>query len=171
MVFKAVCVLRANSASADQAQQKDENSSALESAGTIIFEQEGEGSEVKVTGEITGLDEGKHGFHIHEFGDTTNGCLSAGSHFNPKGQNHGGQDSAERHVGDFGNIDADKDRIAKVNMVDKQISLTGPHSIIGRCLVVHKDEDDLGKGGNPESLKTGNAGPRQYCGIIGITKA
>jgi Cu-Zn family superoxide dismutase len=32
-----------------------------------------------VTGKITGLAAGLHGFHIHEFGDTTNGCMSTGA--------------------------------------------------------------------------------------------
>lgn len=34
-----------------------------------------------------------------------------------------------------------------------------------RTIVVHGGTDDLGKGGTPDSLITGNAGPRPACGM------
>ena len=40
------------------------------------------------------------------------------------------------------------------------IQLSGATSIIGRAIVVHADEDDLGKGGKEDSKTTGHAGAR-----------
>ena len=51
------------------------------------------------------LDEqGKHAFHIHVFGDFTEGFVTAGGIFNPFGRNHGAPDDEERMVGDLGEI-------------------------------------------------------------------
>ncbi|XP_071937835.1 superoxide dismutase [Cu-Zn] [Coffea arabica] len=135
--------------------------------GTIYFTQEGDGP-TTVTGEVSGLKPGLHGFHVHALGDTTNGCLSTGPHFNPGGKEHGAPEDENRHAGDLGNITVGEDGTASFNIVDKQIPLSGPLSVIGRAVVVHGDPDDLGKGGHELSKTTGNAGGRVACGIIGL---
>ncbi|GFO47155.1 superoxide dismutase [Cu-Zn] [Plakobranchus ocellatus] len=61
--------------------------------GTLTFTQEKANDKTIVSGQVKGLTPGLHGFHIHEFGDYSNGCMSAGSHFNPLGKTHGGPDS------------------------------------------------------------------------------
>ena len=37
-------------------------------------------------------------------------------------------------------------------------------------IIVHEDRDDLGLGDDAESLKTGNAGKRLGCGVIGLAE-
>lgn len=86
---------------------------------------------------------------------------------NPKQLNHGAPQDEIRHVGDLGNIKADATGVAKTIFSDNLISLIGSRSIVGRGLIVHQDIDDLGKGGHPDSLKTGNAGARAACAVIG----
>ena len=131
--------------------------------GTILLMQ-APGTPTLIKGTITGLEPGLHGFHIHEFGDMSDGCKSMGGHYNPDGVDHG--DINEGHVGDLGNVTADEDGKASFSIKANRVDLIGDRSVVGRGLVIHEDEDDLGKGGDAESLKTGNAGERLACGVI-----
>jgi len=138
-------------------------------SGSITFSQESSEEPTTIVVNIEGLTPGNHGFHIHVFGDYSNGCISAGGHFNPHGKNHGAPSDEERHVGDLGNITAGEDGKVNVTLQDKLITLQGENSIIGRSVVVHAGEDDLGKGGHDDSLTTGHAGGRVACGVIGFS--
>src|SRR5262245_29956385 len=76
-------------------------------SGKVTFTKAPDG--IKVVADVYGLKPGKHGFHVHEHGD----CggkegEAAGAHFNPTNSRHGGPDSLERHVGDLGNLEADR---------------------------------------------------------------
>ena len=130
--------------------------------------EEDEQYNTKIILKLNNLTPGKHGFHIHKCGDLRRNCDSTCEHYNPFSKHHGGRDDTDRHVGDLGNIEVDENGVCNVIFIDKLVKLSGEYSVIGRAMVIHEDEDDLGKGGNEESLKTGNAGKRISCGIIGI---
>jgi len=144
--------------------------------GAVKFKQK-PGQPTIIKGIVKGLTPGKHGFHIHEFGDLSKGCESAGAHYNPDGVEHGSLQQG--HVGDLGNIIADKSGTARFQIKAERVELS---DVVGRAIVIHADEDDLGKGGidsngniidekvREESLKKGNAGKRIACGVIGIKK-
>ncbi len=131
--------------------------------GTVTFTKSGD--ETKVVADLTGLTPGKHGFHIHEFGECSSpDGKSAGGHFNPTNQPHAGHDVAARHEGDLGNIEADSAGKAHLELTDKNLAMSGENSIIGRGLIVHEKADDL------KTQPTGDAGGRLACGVIGVAK-
>ena len=141
--------------------------------GIVNFYDEGEyGTRIEAI--LRGLRPGKHGFHVHEFGNLQNDCKAACKHYNPYNVTHGGPDSDVHHVGDLGNVVANHDGVAVYCQTLAYVHLNGPHSVVGRSIVVHEDADDLGRGGafgskmRAESLQTGNAGRRLACAVIGI---
>jgi Cu-Zn family superoxide dismutase len=140
--------------------------------GNVKFTEDLDSNQIRIDLNITGLNPNSlHGFHVHEAGDLTDKCTSMCAHFNPYGNNHGCPGMRERHVGDLGNISANNKGYAKYTFYDKVIKLRGTKAnIIGRGLIIHADEDDCGQGDNPESLKTGNAGKRIACAVIGYSK-
>ena len=140
--------------------------------GTVKFSENLLSDTVLISIDIAGLTPNSmHGFHVHEAGDLTDKCESLCAHFNPFNKKHGCPGMKERHVGDLGNLLTDKHGTSKYCMIDNHIKLRGDvANIIGRGLIIHKDIDDCGKGGNEASLKNGNAGKRIACAIIGYSK-
>lgn len=130
--------------------------------GKVVFKKVKEG--VKITANIEGLSPGKHGFHVHEFGDCSGDGSAAGAHFNPTHRQHGGPESADRHVGDLGNLVADEKGYAHYERIDKVISLEGEDSIIGRSIIIHADADDY------KTQPAGASGAKIACGVIEAVK-
>jgi len=131
--------------------------------GEVTFTAESGG--VHVVGSFSGLVYGEHGFHVHEKGDcSAPDGTSAGGHFNPATQPHAAREATARHVGDLGNLKADPYGLARVDFVDKTLSLSGPNSIIGKAVIIHEKADDF------TTQPTGNAGARQACGVIEAAK-
>jgi Cu-Zn family superoxide dismutase len=125
-----------------------------------------EGGAVAIRGIISGLAPGKeHGFHVHEVGDCSlPDFTSAGGHFNPAKDPHGGPKSKARHLGDIPNIEADKDGHASVDVTVKGVTLVdkdgAPTEILGKALVVHAMRDDY------KTQPSGDSGARIACGVI-----
>lgn len=129
-------------------------------SGRVEFIQQGD--LVLVTGTISGLKPGaEHGFHVHEKGDCSSGDgMSAGGHFNPLGKPHA-HGSSERHAGDLPSLRADDKGNARYRAEMDVITVaTGPTSVVGKGLIVHRDPDDY------KTQPTGNSGPRIACAVI-----
>ena len=130
--------------------------------GKLRFTQKADGVELDV--DIKGVDPSSvHGFHIHEIGDcSAKDAKSAGGHYNPTGHKHGSPDKERHHLGDLGNVKADKE-----GMIKEQIMITGAtieegkeFSILNRAVILHAEADDL------KSQPSGAAGARIGCAVI-----
>ena len=117
-----------------------------------------EGKKVVVKAEVSGLAPNqKHGFHIHQYGDCRENGKNAGTHFNPYKAKHGAPHHKEKHLGDLGNLKANKDGLA---FYQKTMKIC-VKKLIGRSVIVHAGTDDL------KSQPSGNSGAYIGCGVIG----
>ncbi len=131
--------------------------------GTVKFEDTDKG--LKVTAELSGVPPGVHGIHIHEFSSCGDQGKAAGDHYNPLNHPHGDTVAIERggaHAGDLGNVVADKDGKASLQIVIPGIKLSeGKLTVAWRAVILHEKRDDFGQ-------PAGNAGGRIGCGEIVI---
>ena len=118
---------------------------------------------VQVRVDVMGVPPGKHGLHIHEYGDCSEGGDAAGGHFNPAGAPHGFLPSdglTRAHPGDLGNVEVGPDGSGTLTALLPGVTLSqGPYSVAGRAIILHEQPDDF-------SQPTGNAGGRFGCGTI-----
>ena len=132
--------------------------------GFVLFTQKD--SHVSIHVEIKGLTPNhKHGFHIHESGDLREGCNSCCAHYNPTNTTHSGLEGG--HSGDLGNIKTDNKGQCGSTIQTNKFTV---QEILGRSIIIHQDEDDLGKGNFDDSHTTGHSGARIACAVIGISK-
>lgn len=130
--------------------------------GKLFLTQPSPTENVTITGILTNVPAGFHGFHVHENGATTDNCADAGGHFNPLNKDHGSPDSDTRHVGDLGNIvSTDSEGLTRIFITDSIITMQQDNiaNILNRAIVIHEDVDDF-------AGESGNAGSRISCGII-----
>jgi superoxide dismutase, Cu-Zn family len=133
--------------------------------GEVLFSSKKGGRATEIKAYFTELPKGKHGFHIHRAGDLRGeGCIGACEHYHrgapcDHGSEPTGQRNQKRHTGDLGNIEQGKQYtyIIYAPLMD----------LFGRSVIVHADEDDLGKGVEEDSKTTGHSGARIGCALIG----
>lgn len=117
---------------------------------------------------LTHLPIGKHGFHIHKAGDLREkNCLGLCEHYDKGRNRHGAGPTSKRprHTGDLGNVSlSSHKKIFRKKYYLENVSI---RELWGRSIIIHKDEDDLGKGNYEDSSITGHSGSRMACAIFG----
>lgn len=138
---------------------KVNSKSGTNTQGTANFMQKGKMVEMDLN--VYKLTPGIHAVHIHEKGDcSATDASSAGGHWNPSNNDHGKWGTEHFHMGDIGNLVADKDGTARIVFkTDKWCLGCSDESknILGKAIVIHAAKDDF------KTQPTGNAGGRVGC--------
>ncbi|XP_064193716.1 extracellular superoxide dismutase [Cu-Zn]-like [Anguilla rostrata] len=134
--------------------------------GHVLFRQDRPEAPVQVLLHLFGLpatSRQPRAVHVHQYGELSEGCDSAGGRYSPRGSAH------LYHPGDFGNFVPRRGRIREQREASKRATLFGETTLFGHAVVIHEGEDDLGRGGDEGSHRHGNAGRRLACCVIGIS--
>ena len=117
---------------------------------------------IKFVTTVSGLKPGTvHGHHVHETGKCEGPDFkSAGEHFNPTENKHGGPASGASHMGDLGNLVADKKGVAKSEVIIRSTNTEALSQYVGKSVIIHAKPDDM------VTQPSGDSGDRIACGII-----
>ena len=130
-------------------------------AGNLLLAETSTG--LHLSGTLTNVPSGKHGFHIHEVGSCAENGMASGGHFNPDQVEHGHllvNGLQQAHAGDLGNVAVDPNGTAILDQTFPYLTLNdGSYAVTGRAIVLHEKADDF-------SQPNGNAGARIGCGVI-----
>jgi len=130
--------------------------------GTVTFFEDGDQEGLRIRADVSGLEPGRHGFHVHRNGDcSAPDASSAGPHFAFVVD---GTES-DRITGNLGELEADSSGHAVLETVVPTAELEGERGILGRAVVVHA------RGNDPRVTPTGDAGARVACGVIIASRA
>jgi superoxide dismutase, Cu-Zn family len=136
--------------------------------GNATFNQQASGVQVRV--QVTNIESGMHGIHIHAVGKCDGpDFTTAGGHFNPGAKQHGLSNVQGPHAGDLPNLQVGANRAGSLTVTNALISLGAFESSLidtdGSALVIHANPDDN------QTDPTGNSGGRMACGVIAMTAA
>ncbi|XP_055334714.1 uncharacterized protein LOC129585856 [Paramacrobiotus metropolitanus] len=133
-----------------------------------IVQNEGTGP-ITITGNISGLTPGQHGFKVYSYGNLKDGCNSGGKPFGVRQSNSSGGQSSDtkRYAGDLENIRADSSGAATFTLSDSVLSLNGDWSIIGRMLVISEEADNFGGYGQTnDAFDYSDSSKKIACGVV-----
>ena len=120
-------------------------------------------------GELTGLPEGEHGFHVHQNGDCGPGPNdegqvvaggAAGGHWDPEDTEIHRGPEGDGHLGDLPAIVVNPDGTA--NIAAQALRITDASQLQGKALMIHAGGDNYSD--EPEQL--GGGGGRVACGVV-----
>jgi len=133
------------------------------SLGAVVLVSQDRG--VALSGTLTGLPPGEHGFHIHETGSCEPPSFSSASgHLAPAGNAHGFDAVGGPHAGDLRNLTVGPDSTATIDQTSERVTLRDGGAPLldadGAALVIHTGPDDY------VSQPSGNSGDPIACGVI-----
>ncbi len=120
-------------------------------------------SGVLLTGSVSDLGLGAHGFHVHAVGKCEAPFTTAGPHFNPAERQHGFRSATGPHLGDLPNLDLPGAGQHKFELLLPGVTLKNENALLdadGAALVIHSTRDDYA------TDPSGNSGGRIACGVI-----